>query len=355
MCKKFQFDHTNKWYIHNLAPVLENNTHKLLWDFNIQTDHLIPVRRPDLIIINKKKRICTIVDFAVPADHRIKLKECEKKDKYLDLARKLKKLWNMKVTIVPIVIGALGTITKGLLKGLEDLEVGERVETIQTTALLRTARILRRVLETWGDLLSLKVQWKNYQLMLVWKTQKGVNNDNNDNSECRLCGDRDETINHIISEFSKLAQREYKARHDWVGKVIHWEMCKKFKFDHTNKWYMHNPAPVLENETHKLLRDFDIQTDHLIPARRPDLIIINKKKRTCKIVDFAVPTDHRIKLKECEKKDKYLDLKKLWNMQVKIISIVIGAFGTVTKGLLKGLGSWRTSRDHLNDSIIENS
>ena len=116
------------------APVLENDSHKLLWNFNIQTDHLIPARRPDLIIINKRKRICKIVDFAVPADHRINLKESEKKDKYLDLARELKKLWNMKVTIVPIVIGALGTVTKGLLKGLEDLEVSGRVETIQTTA-----------------------------------------------------------------------------------------------------------------------------------------------------------------------------------------------------------------------------
>ena len=96
------------------------------------------------------------MDFAVPADHRIKLKECEKKDKYHDLARELKKLWNMKVTIIPVVIGAFGTVTKGLLKGLEDLEVGGRVETIQTTALLRTSRIQRRVLETWGDLLSLK-------------------------------------------------------------------------------------------------------------------------------------------------------------------------------------------------------
>ena len=88
----------------------------------------------------QKKRICKIVDFAVPADHRINLKECEKKDKYLDLARELKKLWNMKVTIVAIVIGAFGTITKGLSKGPEDLEVGRRVETIQMTALLRTAR-----------------------------------------------------------------------------------------------------------------------------------------------------------------------------------------------------------------------
>ena len=136
-------------------------THKLLWDFDIHTDHQISARRPDLIIINKKKkRICKIVDFAVPVDHRIKMKECEKRGKYLDLARELKKLWNMKVTIVTIVIGAFGTVTKGLLKGLEDLEVGGRVETIQTTILLRTARILRRVLETWGDLLSLKLQWK---------------------------------------------------------------------------------------------------------------------------------------------------------------------------------------------------
>ena len=134
--------------MHNPAPVLENDTHKLLWDFKIQTDHLIPARRSDLIIINKKKKICKIVDFAIPVDNRIILKESEKKDNYLDLARELKKLWNMKVTIVPIVIGVLGTITKGLLKGLEDLEIGGQVETIQTTALLRMARILRRVPET---------------------------------------------------------------------------------------------------------------------------------------------------------------------------------------------------------------
>ena len=71
------------------------------------------------------------------------------KDKYLDLARELKKIWNMQVTIIPIVIGLLGTVSKGLLKRLEDLEVSGRVETIQTTELLRTARILRRVLKTW--------------------------------------------------------------------------------------------------------------------------------------------------------------------------------------------------------------
>ena len=70
------------------------------------------------------------------------------------------------------------------------------------------------------------------------------------NSKCRLCSDRVKTKRNIISECSKLAQKEYKVRHDLVGKVAHREMCWKFQFDHTNKWYMHNPAPVLENDTH---------------------------------------------------------------------------------------------------------
>ena len=75
--------------MHNPASVLKNDTHKLLWDLDIPTDHLISARRPDLIIINKKREF---VNFAVPADHRMKMKEREKKDKYLDLVRELKKV-----------------------------------------------------------------------------------------------------------------------------------------------------------------------------------------------------------------------------------------------------------------------
>ena len=110
----------------------------------------------------KKMSTCRIVDFAVSADHRVKLNGSEKRDKFLDLARELKKLRNMKVTVIHIVTGALGTATKGLVLGLKDLDIRGRVETIQTTALLRLARILRRVLETWGDLQSLKLQWKTF-------------------------------------------------------------------------------------------------------------------------------------------------------------------------------------------------
>ena len=91
--------------------------------------------------------------------------------------------------------------------------------------------------------------------------------------------------------------------------MIHWELCKKFNF------YQSNPVYVQENETHKLLWDFDIQTDHLISARRLELIIITikkeqKKKRTYKIVEFAAPTDLRIKLKENEKKKKCQEIAR---------------------------------------------
>ena len=61
----------------------------------------------------QKKRTCRIVDFAVPADHWVKLKESEKKEEYLHLARELKKLRNMNETVIPIVVGALGTVIKG--------------------------------------------------------------------------------------------------------------------------------------------------------------------------------------------------------------------------------------------------
>ena len=113
-------------------------------------DHQISAKRRNLIIINnnKRKRTCRIVDFAVPADYRVKVKEYEKGNKHLDLAKELKMLRNKKVTYIPIVIGAHRTVTKGLINGLEDLDITERVETIQTTALLKMAKIQRKVLET---------------------------------------------------------------------------------------------------------------------------------------------------------------------------------------------------------------
>ena len=86
-------------------------------------------------------------------------------------------------------------------------------------------------------------------------------------------------VNHIVSEHSKLAQKEYKTWHHWVGKVIHLELCKRLNFDHTNKWYMYKPESVQENGMHIILWDLKLYTDHLIPVKRPDLLLIKKKKK----------------------------------------------------------------------------
>ena len=75
------------------------------------------------------------------------------------------------------------------------------------------------------------------------------------------CSDKDETIYHIISEYSKQAQKEYKTRHDWVRKLIYWEQCKKLKFEHTKKWYMYKLKSILKNEKHNIHSDFEIQTE----------------------------------------------------------------------------------------------
>ena len=97
------------------------------------------------------------------------------------------------------------------------------------------------------------------------------------NSKYRLCGDGYETINHMIGECSKLAEKECKTRRNPVGKVIHGELCKKLKFDRTTKSFMHKPESVPENDRNQIIGDFHIQTDHLISARQPGLVIFNQK------------------------------------------------------------------------------
>ena len=67
-----------------------------------------------------------------------------------------------------------------------------------------------------------------------------------------------------------------------MDKVIHLELSKKFNFDRRNEWYMYNPA-LLENETHNLHWDFKIETDHIITARQPNLIIINKRRELAEL------------------------------------------------------------------------
>ena len=99
-----------------------------------------------------------------------------------------------------------------------------------------------------------------------------------DSSMCRLCGKKGENAQHITSRYEKLAQKVYKRRHDSVAKKVYWHICKKNGLEHSEKWYEHAPERAAENEEIKVLWDINIQCDNLIEARRPDLIVIDKKK-----------------------------------------------------------------------------
>ena len=126
----------------------------------------------------------------------------------------------------------------------------------------------------------------------------------------RLCKKADESIDHVVSGCSKVAQKEFKRSHDNLGKIVHWILARKCNFEAGDKWYEHEPESVLESEDYKILWDFSIQTDHVIEARRPDLVVVDKKRRTCKIIDFAVPGYNRIEEKEKEKIENYQDLRR---------------------------------------------
>ena len=163
-----------------------------------------------------------------------------------------------------------------------------------------------------------------------------------------MCGDKEETISHIISECKQLAQKEYKlSRHDKVAAILHWDICKKNGFECGDKSYEHvvdSEKKVLENEDVKVLWDFPIQTDKKLDHNRPDITMINKRKKVCWLIDVACPFDTRIDKKEHEKIEAYTELKyevlKVWRAEVQkvfIVPIIIGALGSVTKKLGKNL------------------
>ena len=100
-----------------------------------------------MIFIDKEHHECQIIDFAIPYDTRVDDKEIEKIEKYFYLARELKKVWNMKVTVVPLVVGALGTPAKVLAKILKTNGIETKITELQKTILINASRIIRKVLE----------------------------------------------------------------------------------------------------------------------------------------------------------------------------------------------------------------
>ena len=131
LSRKYGLDVDSKWYHHKPNKVIENDVVKIVWDYNIQTDR----------IIEHRKRKCLIVDVAIPGDQNITKKEFEKINNYSELRVEIARVWIMETEVVPVVIGALGSIPKNLHHHLESLGIIVHVSTLQKSVLLGTAAL----------------------------------------------------------------------------------------------------------------------------------------------------------------------------------------------------------------------
>ena len=122
---------------------------KILWDFDIQTSHVIQHRRLVIVIVYKKERKCQLIDIAIPEERRVELNEHEKVDNYNELKREVKKIRNLTyVSIVSIIVGALGIAPKNLKNWLGKLELKISTELSQKAVLPGTAKTVGKALET---------------------------------------------------------------------------------------------------------------------------------------------------------------------------------------------------------------
>ena len=148
MREKFNLEKSENWYLHNHQTVIENFNHELLRDMYIQCENIIVERRPDIVIVKKMVGDSKIIDLAIPGEKRIIDKEKDKTEMYWNLNIEILRLWNLKkIDVIPVVLGTPRSATKNFEKHVDKIGIILYLLTVQKTALLGAARILRKVLE----------------------------------------------------------------------------------------------------------------------------------------------------------------------------------------------------------------
>ena len=149
LCKKFKPQCSETWYDHSTEAVVENDQVKLLWNFRIQTDRHLDRNRPNIVVLEKGERVCFFIDVACPFETRIEEKEREKIDPYQDLKVEVQKIWNCRsVSVIPIVMGALGAVSKHLKIWVSKIGTPGIFTLLQKACLFGKAKIFRRTLDT---------------------------------------------------------------------------------------------------------------------------------------------------------------------------------------------------------------
>jgi len=117
-----------------------------LWNQQVQTDRTNPSNKPDIIIRDNEKGTCRLIDVASSGDRNVIKREAEKILKYKDLTIEIQRVWNVKTRVIPVILGATGTVSKSFRQYVSNIPGKHEVKELQKTAILGTAHILRKVL-----------------------------------------------------------------------------------------------------------------------------------------------------------------------------------------------------------------
>lgn len=164
---------------------------------------------------------------------------------------------------------------------------------------------------------------------------------------CRVCGKEVESVGHLASGCSVLAQKQYKKRHDRMGLRVYWELCRKYGMKCADVWYKEVPDEVRISDDGEveIWWDRSVETTQRMEHNRPDVTVLNRAARQWTFVDFSVPWDRNVVTKEGEKIEKYSplakEIRKLHRVSTKVVPLVVGSLGIVSRnleGYLKDLG-----------------
>ena len=136
------------WYEHVPKSVETSQGGKvtILWNQQVQTGRTIANNKPDIIIRDNERGTCMLIDVAISGERNVIKKEAEKILKYKDLTTEMQRMWNVKTKVIPVIIGATGTISKSFRKYMSGIPGKHEVKELQKTAILGTAHLLRKVL-----------------------------------------------------------------------------------------------------------------------------------------------------------------------------------------------------------------
>ena len=148
VCRHFGVPEDSRWHRHHHDKLVETDNITMMWDNTIPTAKRIKAYRPDICLRNEKKNICLLIDISCPTDSNIGRKHAEKLAKYRDSRVEISHMWHCRTQVVPVVLGALGTVHAGIAWWPDIIPGHHNLQHLQKTVLLESTRILCKVMSS---------------------------------------------------------------------------------------------------------------------------------------------------------------------------------------------------------------